>query len=303
MPRRLPPLNAVKAFEAAARHLSFTRAAEELFVTQAAVSHQIKALEDYLGLKLFKRKNRALLLTEEGQSYFLDIKDIFSQIAESTERLLARSAIGSLTVSMSPSFAIQWLVPRLSKFSEKNPEIDVRIKAVDKEIDHLSDDVDVAIYYGEGHWPDLRVDKLRNEVLIPVCSPTLINGPKPIEKPEDLKFHTLLHDMTRADWQMWFKQCGVSGINVNQGPIFSHSSLVLQAAAHGQGVALGYSVLAAPDIKAGRLVVPFQEVLVSSNAYYLVCPESQADLGKVAAFRNWMLDMFEEESRNELLAG
>ena len=303
MPRRLPPLNAVKAFEAAARHLSFTRAAEELFVTQAAVSHQIKALEDYLGLKLFRRKNRALLLTEEGQSYFLDIKDIFTQIAESTERLLARGAIGSLTVSMPPSFAIQWLVPRLSKFSEQNPDIDVRIKAVDKDVDHLTDDVDVAIYYGEGNWPHLRVDKLRNEVLIPVCSPALFNGPKPLEKPEDLKNFTLLHDMTRTDWQMWFKQCGVSGINVNQGPIFSHSSLVLQAAAHGQGVALGYSVLATPDIKAGRLVVPFQEVLVSPNAYYLVCPESQADLGKVSAFRNWMLDMFAEESKSELLAG
>ncbi len=303
MPRRLPPLNAVKAFEAAARHLSFTRAAEELFVTQAAVSHQIKSLEEYLGLKLFRRKNRALLLTEEGQSYFLDIKDIFSQIAESTGRLLARSAIGSLTVSMPPSFAIQWLVPRLSKFSEQNPEIDVRIKAVDKDIDHLTDDVDVAIYYGEGHWPHLRIDKLRNEVLIPVCSPALINGAKPLEKPEDLKNFTLLHDMSRTDWQMWFKQCGVSGINVNQGPIFSHSSLVLQAASHGQGVALGYSVLAEPDIKAGRLVVPFQDVLVSPNAYYLVCPESQADLGKVAAFRDWMLKMFAEESKNELLAG
>ncbi|MGB0894751.1 MAG: transcriptional regulator GcvA [Parashewanella sp.] len=301
MPRRLPPLNAVKAFEAAARHLSFTRAAEELFVTQAAVSHQIKALEEYLGLKLFRRKNRALLLTEEGQSYFLDIKDIFVQIAESTERLLARSATGSLTVSMSPSFAIQWLVPRLAKFSEQNPDIDVRIKAVDSEDDHLTDDVDVAIYYGEGNWPNLRLDKLRNEVLIPVCSPLLLTGPKPLNKPEDLKQHTLLHDMGRHDWKAWFKKCGVSGINVNQGPIFSHSSLVLQAAVHGQGIALGYSVLATPDIKAGRLVIPFQEVLVSPNAYYLVCDNSQAELGKIAAFREWMLEMFAEESPNELL--
>ena len=237
MSKRLPPLNAVKAFEAAARHLSFTRAAEELFVTQAAVSHQIKALEDFLGLKLFRRKNRSLLLTEEGQSYFLDIKDIFTQLSDATDRLLARSAVGSLTVSMSPSFAIQWLVPRLAKFSEKNPDIDVRIKAVDAEFSALSDDVDVAIYYGQGNWPGLRADKLRNEVLIPVCSPMLLNGPKPLEKPADLKYHTLLHDMSRHDWQAWFRQCGVTDVNVNQGPIFSHSSLVLQAAAHGQGVA------------------------------------------------------------------
>ncbi|GGZ13375.1 MULTISPECIES: transcriptional regulator GcvA [Shewanella] len=303
MSKRLPPLNAVKAFEAAARHLSFTRAAEELFVTQAAVSHQIKALEDFLGLKLFRRKNRSLLLTEEGQSYFLEIKDIFGQLADATDRLLARSAIGSLTVSMPPSFAIQWLVPRLAKFSEKNPDIDVRIKAVDSSTDSLSDDVDVAIYYGQGNWPGLRADKLRNEVLIPVCSPLLLKGPKPLEKPADLKFHTLLHDMSRHDWQAWFRQCGVTDINVNQGPIFSHSSLVLQAAAHGQGVALGYSVLARPDILAGRLVCPFQEVLVSKDAYYLVCQQKHAELGKIVAFREWMLDMFAEESRSELLPG
>lgn len=303
MAKRLPPLNAVKAFEAAARQLSFTRAAEELFVTQAAVSHQIKALEEFLGLKLFRRKNRSLLLTEEGQSYFLDIKDLFVQLSDATDRLLARSAIGSLTVSTSPSFAIQWLVPRLAKFSEQNPDIDVRIKAVDNEQSSLSDDVDVAIYYGEGHWPGVHADKLRNEVLIPVCSPMLLKGPKPLSTPADLKHHTLLHDASRQDWQAWFKQTGVSDINVNQGPIFSHSSLVLQAAAYGQGVALGYSVLASPDIKAGRLICPFPDVLVSKNSYYLVCEQSQADVGKITAFREWMLGMFEEESRSELLPG
>lgn len=301
MSRRLPPLNAVKAFEAAARHLSFTKAADELYVTQAAVSHQIKILEDHLGIKLFKRKNRSLLLTEEGQCYFLDIKDIFTHLIEATDRLLAKTAIGSLTVAMSPSFAIQWLVPRLAKFSEKNPDIDVRIKAVDLDVGSLTDDVDVAIYYGQGHWSGVRADKLRNEVLIPVCSPLLLNGSKPLAKPADLKFHTLLHDTSRQNWQAWFRRCGVKDINVNQGPIFSHSSLVLQAAAHGQGVALGYSVLARPDIKAGRLVCPFEEVLVSKDAYYLVCEQNQSELGKIAAFREWMLDMFAEESRSELL--
>ncbi|GLS82967.1 transcriptional regulator GcvA [Paraferrimonas haliotis] len=301
MSRRLPPLNAVKAFEAAARHLSFTRAAEELFVTQAAVSHQIKGLEDYLGLKLFRRKNRALLLTEEGQAYFLDIKDLFSQLSDATERLLARGAIGALTVAMPPSFAIQWLVPRLAKFSESHPDIDVRIKAVDADDGSLSDDVDVAIYYGRGKWPGVFQEKLRNEVMIPVCSPLLLNGPKPLKTPEDLRHHTLLHDLSRNDWRAWFQQLGLKDINVNQGPIFSHSSLVLQAAAHGQGVALGYSVLAQPEISAGRLVMPFNEVLLSRNAYYLVCEESQAELGKIAAFREWMISMFNEEASLERL--
>lgn len=301
MSRRLPPLNAVKAFEAAARNLSFTRAAEELFVTQAAISHQIKALEEFLGLKLFRRRNRSLLLTEEGQSYFLDIKDLFTHLSDATERLLARSATGSLTVSLSPSFAIQWLVPRLAKFSELHPEVDVRIKAVDMDEGSLSDDVDVAIYYGRGKWPGLRANKLRAESLLPVCSPRMLTGPKPLKTPADLAQHTLLHDMSRRDWKAWAKVANIELPNVNQGPIFSHSSLVLQAAIHGSGIALGYSVLARPEIEAGRLICPFEEVLPSKNAYYLVCQEGQADLGKITAFRDWMMETFREETENEAI--
>ena len=300
MSRRLPPLNALKAFEAAARHLSFTRAAEELFVTQAAVSHQIKALEEFLGIKLFRRRNRALLLTEEGQSYFLDIKDIFSAIVDATDKLVARSAKGSLTVTLQPSFAIQWLVPRLVRFSERHPEIDVRIKAVDMDEGSLSDDVDVAIYYGRGHWPGLRSYKLHTEYLMPVCSPLLLASGRPLRTPQDLAWHTLLHDGSRRDWHNWLKLVGVELPNVNQGPIFSHSSMVIQAAVHGQGVALGHSVLSQPEIEAGRLVCPFEQVLVSNNAYYLVCQESQAELGKITAFRDWMLELVEQEETERL---
>ena len=299
MSRRLPPLNALKAFEAAARNLSFTRAAEELFVTQAAISHQIKGLEEYLGIKLFRRRNRSLLLSEEGQSYFLDIKDIFSGISDATERLLARSAKGALTVSLQPSFAIQWLVPRLVRFSEVHPDIDVRIKAVDLDEGSLTDDVDVAIYYGRDNWPGLRADKLHAEYLIPVCSPMLLMGTKPLKTPEDLMHHTLLHDTSRRDWKAWFKQFDIQAANVNQGPIFSHSSMVIQAAIHGQGVALGHSVLTQPEIDAGRLVCPFEQVLMSKNAYYLVCHESQAALGKIAAFREWMLALVIKEEQQK----
>lgn len=295
MSRRLPPLNALKAFEAAARHLSFTKAAEELFVTQAAVSHQIKILEEHLGLKLFLRKNRSLLLTEEGQGYFLDIKEIFSQLIDSTEKLLARGAKGSLTVSLTPSFAIQWLVPRLSKFNELHPEIDVRIKAQDHDENSLTDDVDVAIYYGRGHWSGVQTHKLHTEYLVPLCSPLLLSGPKPLDQPRDLEHHTLLHDMTRRAWKAWTKTAGVRNVQVNQGPIFSHSSMVLQAAVHGQGVALGNSVLAKPDIDAGRLIIPFSHSLESKNAYYLVIRESQAELGKIVFFKEWMLSMVEQE--------
>ena len=305
MSRRLPPLNALKAFEAAARHLSFTRAAEELFVTQAAISHQIKGLEDFLGIKLFRRRNRTLLLTEEGQSYFLDIKDIFAAIVDATDKLVARSAKGSLTVTLQPSFAIQWLVPRLVRFSERHPEIDVRIKAVDMDEGSLSDDVDVAIYYGRGHWPGLRCYKLHTEFLMPVCSPLLLASGRPLRQPADLEWQTLLHDGSRRDWHNWLKEVGVEIPNVSQGPIFSHSSMVVQADDPGLGVALGHSVLSQPEIEAGRLVCPFEQVLESKNAFYLVCQENQAEQGKIAAFRDWMLALVEQEElqrRNRLLA-
>ena len=300
MASRLPPLNALRAFEASARQLSFTRAAEELFVTQAAVSHQIKSLEEHLGIKLFMRKNRSLLLSEEGQSYYLDIKDIFNSIAEATERLLARGAKGSITVSTQASFAIQWLVPRLSAFNALHPDIDVRIKAVDQAENSLTEDVDVAIYYGRGSWPNIHADKLHTEYLIPVCSPLLLqenapNGKPPLLSLDDLQHHTLLHDTSRKGWKRWFRQVGVKAVNVNHGPIFSHSAMVVQAALYGQGVALAYSVLAKPDIDSGRLICPFNDVLVSKNAYFVVCRETQKEVGKIEAFRSWLLDMVAAE--------
>ena len=296
MSKRLPPLNALRVFDSAARHLSFTKAAEELFVTQAAVSHQIKTLEEFLGLKLFRRRNRSLLLTEEGQSYYLDIKEIFSSINEATRKLLARSAKGALTVSLSPSFAIQWLVPRLSGFNQAYPGIDVRIQAVDREEDKLADDVDVAIFYGRGNWTGLRTDRLYAEYLIPVCAPSLLTGEKPLKTPYDLIYHTLLHDTSRRDWQAYVRQLEIQNqINVQQGPIFSHSSMVIQAAVHGQGVALVNNVMARSEIESGRLVRPFQDVLVSKNAFYLVCQDSQAELGKIAAFRQWILSQAANE--------
>jgi LysR family glycine cleavage system transcriptional activator len=295
MSRRLPPLNALKAFEAAARNLSFTKAADELFVTQAAVSHQIKTLEEHLGLKLFLRKNRSLLLTEEGQGYFLDIRDIFTQLIDATEKLLARGAKGSLTVSLTPSFAIQWLVPRLNLFNEAHPDIDVRIKAQDQDENSLTDDVDVAIYYGRGNWSGIETHKLHTEYMVPLCSPMLLNSTIPMNTPADLQKHVLLHDMTRRNWKTWMKTAGVRDIKVNQGPIFSHSSMVLQAAVHGQGVALGNSVLAKPDIDAGRLVIPFSHYLESKNAFYLVFRESQSELGKIVSFKDWMLGLVAQE--------
>tara|TARA_B100000614_G_scaffold253228_1_gene266898 strand:- start:2298 stop:3197 length:900 start_codon:yes stop_codon:yes gene_type:complete len=295
MQRRLPPLNALKAFEAAARHLSFTRAADELFVTQAAVSHQIKALEDFLSLKLFIRRNRTLLLTEEGQGYFLELKDIFKNLQDATERLLARGSKGAITVATPPSFASQWLVPRISQFSQLFPDIDVRLKAIDFDEGFLTDDIDVAIYYGRGRWNGIQADKLHTEFLTPLCSPSLFQGSKPLNTLSDLKHHVLLHDSSRAIWKMWLQHFKVAGVNVNQGPVFSHSMMVNQAAALGQGIALGNSVLAKPELDAGRLIMPFEEKLESRDAYYLVYHEGQGESGKIAAFREWVINLVKEE--------
>ncbi|CAI8168688.1 transcriptional regulator GcvA [Pseudidiomarina mangrovi] len=296
--RKLPPLNALKAFEAAARNLSFTRAADELFVTQAAVSHQVKALEDFLGVKLFLRRNRALLLTAEGQTYYLELKEIFDHILQATERLKNATSRGQLTISLPPSFAILWFVPRLSRFRDSYPDIDVRIRAVDEVDGSLTEDVDVAIYYGAGKWPGLKAFKLHNEYLIPVCSPLLLNGKKPLREPRDLLNHTLLHDETRNAWKDWFRLVGIDKDKGDNGPIFSHSNLALKAAVYGQGIALANNVLVKQEIEAGHLIQIFPDVLPRSKSFYLVCRESQADVGKIATFRNWLLSVVEEEEDN-----
>jgi LysR family glycine cleavage system transcriptional activator len=290
MQKRLPPLNSLKAFESAARHLSFTKAADELFVTQAAVSHQIKTLESYLSIKLFHRKNRSLLLTEEGQSYFHDLHDIFQHMQEATNRLMALSAKGAITIATPPSFASQWLVPRLHEFSSMHCDIDVRIKAVDLDDNFLDDSVDIAIYYGNGSWPGLHSTKILSEFLTPMCSPLLLASGKPMSTLSDLSHHTLLHDNSRNAWKTWLKSFNIDSVNVDQGPIFSHTMLVLQSACIGQGVALSDTVLAKPEIESGRLICPFEEKIESSRSYYLVCKASQAQQSKIKVFSDWILE-------------
>jgi LysR family glycine cleavage system transcriptional activator len=190
---------------------------------------------------------------------------------------------------------VQWLVPKLSDFSTKHPDIDVRIKAVDSDGGFLTDDVDLAIYYGKGRWSGLHADKLYSEYLTPVCSPMLLQSDKPLDKLDDLRYHQLLHDVSRELWKTWIRNFNVLGVNVNQGPIFSHSMLILQAAALGQGIALVDSALARPEIALGRLICPFEERLVTQKAYYLVCRESHVELGKIQAFKDWLLDQVIDE--------
>jgi LysR family glycine cleavage system transcriptional activator len=289
MSRRLPPLNALRAFEAAARHLSFTRAADELHVTQTAISHQIKALEERLGVRLFRRLPRGLLLTEEAQRYLPPIRDAFDQIAAATEQLGVGGSSGRLTVSVLPSFAAKWLVPRLGRFRATYPDLDLRISASSQLVDFARDDVDVAIRMGPGRYPGLRVDRLFGESMLPVCAPKLLTGAHPLRRPEDLREQVLLHDDDHTGWRLWLELAGVEGVDPTRGPIFTDSAMVVQAAAEGQGVALARRVLAAGDLAAGLLVQPFEVSLPHDLAYYLVSPEATAEQPRIRAFRAWLL--------------
>ncbi|MFQ5776138.1 MAG: transcriptional regulator GcvA, partial [Kiloniellaceae bacterium] len=294
MARRLPPLNALRAFEAAARHLSFTRAAEELHVTQAAVSHQIKALEEALGVKLFRRFNRRLMLTDAGQLYLPGLSEAFDRIHAATQRLRAEEASGPLKVSVANSFAAKWLLPRLPAFRARHPDIDVEVSASDRLVDFTRDDVDMGIRYGLGRYPGLRVELLMEDMIFPVCSPRLMEGAHPPRAPGDLRHHTLLHDEVPQDefpdWRAWLAAAGVAGVDAQRGPRYSHSSLVIQAAIDGQGVALARGSLVGLDLEAGRLVQPFGPALTSNFACYVVSPVATAERPKIKAFREWLFE-------------
>lgn len=295
MARRIPPLKSLRAFESAGRHLSFTRAAEELFVTQAAVSHQIKSLEEFLGMPLFIRRNRKLLLTDEGQNYWPKIRDMFEGLTLATEQLKSQTAGGPLTVSVVPTFATSWLIPRLSKFNKTYPEIEVRLKASDEIVDFLQEDIDIAIYYETGNYPSLYSVTLLNERLTPLCSPSMLEGDKPLNTPTDLRLHNLLHDHSTDDWRRWLKLAGVKGVDLSHGAVFSHSNMVQQAAIFGQGIAMGHLVLSQAEVAAGRLVQPFELMMESDLSYDLVCPNDYANRPKVKAFIDWITDMVAQD--------
>jgi len=296
MARRLPPLNGVRAFEAAARYLSFTKAAEELNVTPAAVGQQVKTLEDYFGVQLFIRLTRALRLTEAGQLILPYLHNGFDQIGEADRILRSRRDKRTLTVSVAPTFGAKWLVPRLPRFRQAYPDYDIRIDATDRRIDFNEDNIDVALRYGRGDYPGLESECLLLEVAVPVCSPRLLEGEHPLREPDDLRRHTLLHVQWKMEsdaapnWRMWLRAAGLEDIDPDQGPQFSIESMVIEAAIEGQGVGLVSSAVVEQDLAAGRLVRPFHEDPHHPNrfGYYLVYPVSSRDIPKVAAFRDWV---------------
>ena len=307
--RRLPPLNSLRAFEAAARLSSFARAATELHVTPAAISHQVKALEESLGVKLFRRRASGLELTYAGRVCQPKLREGFDRLAEAVDQIRATGAPGTLTVDSAPTFAAKWLAPRLHRFVAAHRGLDVRINASTRLIDPLRDeagvnenepglppeDADISIRFGGGDYPGMRVDQLMKVDVTPMCSPRLLQGERALRGPRDLGKHVLIHDIIPSDderplWQVWLDAAGVDGIDVSHGLRFNHSGLALEAAADGLGVTLGMPQLAAFDLAAGRLVAPFAIRVPLKSAYYLVSSGERSDRTEVGAFRRWILE-------------
>lgn len=303
---RVPPYATLRAFEAAARHLSFKKAAQELFVTPSAISQQIRQLEGHLGVPLFKRLTRALELTPAGQAMLPKVREGLGALSEAVG-LVGKPATTHcpLTVSAPPSFSTRWLLPRLRRFARANPEVDLRLRSRLEMIDGrasrtpppaLDPDADIAaIRYGDGEYAGSRVDRIFRASYVPVCSPRLLDSRHALRTPADLRFHTLIHDDTvpdpnaRPSWSQWLELAGVDGVDARRGPHFTDGSLAIEAAADGLGVALALRPLVRSDVKAGRLVIPFDSPMPSSYAYYFVTPEEASGRPDLAKFRSWVL--------------
>ena len=289
MARKLPPLNSLRAFEAAARHLSFTRAADELFVTQAAISHQVKGLEDYLGHRLFKRLPRNLTLTAQGAALMPVLADAFDDIANAIVSLKQDKAGSLLNVRLAPSFAAKWLSPRLKDFWELHPEIDLCMFHAHNPVDFEREDIDLAVTYGKGDWKGVESTPIITLDFFPVASPAWLANNEPLVKPEQLLNVMLLHDASPYAWSEWLRQAGVKGVNNKRATTMDDTNVLIQAAIDGQGVALGSTLFVEDHLASGRLVIVFDQVLITDYAYYVVCPKANLQRPDVRALKEWLL--------------
>jgi LysR family transcriptional regulator, glycine cleavage system transcriptional activator len=294
---RLPSLNALRAFDCAVRHMSFQKAAEELFVTPAALSYQIRQLEEHLGLKLFDRLNRAVRLTQEGEILAPGIRDGFLEFENALRHLNRRQADNVLVISAGPAFTAKWLAPRLYRFMLRHPEIDARISANLKAVDMQRDDIDVAIRFGKGKYEGCVSVLLFDEYVTPMCSPGVAYGQNPLNQPSDLAGHTLIHDDTHigvfdlADWKSWLSAAGAAGVDPKRSGLhFNIADHALDAAVAGAGVVLGRWILAQSDIEAGRLVTPFELKIKADFSFYTVVLENRIKDKNIQAFCTWLQD-------------
>lgn len=295
MSPRLPPLNALRAFEAAGRCGSMAEAADELAVTPAAISHQIKSLEEHFGFALFNRSVRSIHLTDRGAALLPYLSKGLDLWREGCRKLVTLDDETPLVISSAPVFAGKWLVRRLAEFNALHPDITVRLDGSLSLADFTSDGVDAAIRFGTGPYPDLHAEALVNEDVVPVCAPSLLTGAHALKVPADLAHCTLLHvdwyaaAGTQPDWAMWLKIAGVDDVDSSRGPVFTSDSLAVEAAINGGGVALVSEFLVREDLDRGRLVKPFDLVLPSSHWYWLLCPKESLERTKVRAFRDWLV--------------
>lgn len=291
MSTALPSLRGLQMFESAARHLSMTVAADELNVTPGAVSLQIRELEEALGVTLFIRKTRGLALTPQGECYFSSLRDAFRLIREATLKLRTQSQNSILTIACTPTFAIQWLLPRLSDFEQRHPQIDIRLSPSNLTREFSRDGIDLSVRHGLGRYPGLISERLIDDQLLPVCHPRLLEMSNPLSTPADLRHHTLLHDEHRHDWRLWLEAAGVDASISQAGPVFTDSNGAVEAAKAGLGVALVRQAFVLSAIEEGELVAPFELKMESALAYYLVYPEIALEQPPIAAFRHWLIAM------------
>lgn len=294
MRRSLPPLRALRAFEAAARHMSFTQAAAELGVTPGAISHQIKSLEDWLGAPLFHRLTRALRLTDAGQAALLPLTEGFDRLSEGTARMLTHKDVHMLTVSVSPGFGSLWLVPRLDRFRRLHPDIEVRIDGTDRLVDIAAGEADVAIRYGPGGYTNVQSRRLFGMRATPVCSPDILSRGPVLRCPTDLVDHTLLHvewKEAEGNWRTWLMAAGATEVDPFKGPRFTKEEMAVRAALEGEGIALIGDRMAADHLATGRLVRPFRAEMSTqlAFAYFLLSPKDRHRDPKILRFCEWLL--------------
>ena len=288
MARHIPPPIALRSFEAAARHLSFTRAADELSVTQAAISHQIKQLEAYFSFPLFVRLTRKLRLTDEGQALYSVVNESFENIEKVTQQLLGGTGDESLTVSLTPYFSVKWLTVRLSRFWALHPNIDLRLHHTAQPGSLEDENIDLSITWGLDDWPHLDWKPLLTARVIPVCSPSLVTPEKPLNTIDDLYRHTLLHENDYSLWTLWLQRAGIEDVQLRRGSTMDDANVVMQAAIDGHGVALGSDLLCADDLEARRLIMPFDSTNSMTYSYYIVYRPGALERPKVKAFYNWL---------------
>ena len=289
MRRRLPHLSAILGFEAAARHSSFKRAADELDLTQSAVSHQVKSLEDFLGVALFERAGNRLALTRAGRDYLVDVTAGLGRLEAATDRLCRDGRAAVLAVRGTPAFMARWLTPRLDRFRQVAPGIELELTTGLPPTDFTSREVDVIVHWGEAPVPGVRVDPFLTSIRFPVASPELVRRAGPFRRPADLAGVTLLHDMVGDAWQAWLERQGAAGFAHQKGPRFEHCELTLGAAERGQGVALAYGALIERELAAGTLVRLFQAATEPVLIYSLACLERRAEEPKIRAFGTWIM--------------